>query len=188
MLKVRTKDYSTFKKLILKLKLKLLGNNYKLEDLIIVDSGTEVTVVRDTSLLTNVNHNPSDHLLGAGDEELKVEAAGTLCMKFGKKTIRVKVLASKDATCNLISLHALEKAGLIIDLKSRSILNKQETEIGKLINYGKYICLPLNLITHRVQHVSTTKYSMAFLHSLFGHINIKTIKEAISSKLIKTSR
>lgn len=121
-----------------------------MDNLIIVDSSDEVTVVRDASLLNNVNYNPSGHLLGAGDEELNVETAGTLCMKFGKKTIRVKVLASKDATCNLISLYTLEKAGLIIDLKNRTILNKKETEIGKLINYGKYICLSLNLITHRV--------------------------------------
>jgi len=157
---------------------------------LIVDSGAEISVVRDSSLLINLIKKPLDQLLGAGDEELRVDAAGTLCLKIGKTAIRVKALASKNSSCNLISLHDLEKAGLIIDLQHRAILNKKEEKVGDLINYGSYICIPLSLVivknekTHRIHNVST-KLKMAFLHRLFGHINIKTIKETIRNKLIK---
>lgn len=162
---------------------------YKLDDLMIVDSGAEISVIRDTSYLSNVNYNPPDQLLGAGDQELTVNASGNLLLQFGKKCIRIKALASQDSTCNLISLHDLEKAGLIIDLQNRQILNRNNKKIGDIIDYGRYICIPLSLIrtdnnTNHVNQVSK-KLKMAFLHRLFGHINIKTIKESISKKLIK---
>lgn len=162
---------------------------YTMDELMILDSGAEISVVKDSSLLTNTSKNTNDILLGAGDEELSVQASGSLCLKFGKKTFRVKALASKDASCNLISLHALENAGIIIDLQHRLLLNKKEQKIGELINHGRYICIPLKLVTkslqiNRVNNVST-KLSMAFIHRLFGHINIRTIKETIQKQLIK---
>jgi len=125
----------------------ILGNySYNLNDLLIVDSGTEISVVRVTSLLTNLSFNPSDQLLGAEDDVLNVDAAGTLCLKFGKTTIRVKALASPDTSCNLISLHDLERTGLIIDLQHRAFLNKNEEKIEDIINCRRYIYLPLSLI------------------------------------------
>lgn len=170
--------------------LKILGNSENnLDNLLIVDSGAEISVIRDISFLTGINHNPTDRLLGAGDQELKVNAAGTLRLNFGKTVIKIKALVSPDSTCNLISLHDLEKAGLIIDLQNRIVLNKNHKKIGNIIDCGRYICLPLKLITpnkgiHKVNNISK-KLQMAFLHRLFGHINIKTIKESISNKLIK---
>ena len=176
--------------LLLRNPMKNLGNTkYTMDELMILDSGAEITVIKDSSLLTNIGANVNDVLLGAGDEELSVEASGSLCLKFGKKTIRVKALASKDASCNLISLHALENAGLIIDLQHRAILNKKEKKIVDLINYGRYICIPLRLVTAsqkvNMVHNVTKKLSMAFIHRLFGHINIRTIKETIQKKLLK---
>ena len=169
----------------------ILGHSrYNLDDLMIVDSGAEISVIRDTSYLSNVNYNPPDQLLGAGDQELTVNASGTLRLKFGNKLITIKALASQDSTCNLISLHDLEKAGLIIDLQNRDILNRNnKKKIGDIIDYGRYICIPLSSVcinqgANRVNHVSK-KLKMAFLHRLFGHINIKTIKDSISKKLIK---
>lgn len=170
--------------------LKSLGNTkYNMDELMILDSGAEISVVKDSSLLTNTSGTINDVLLGAGDEELSVQASGSLCLKFGKKTFRIKALASKDASCNLISLHALEKAGIIIDLQHRMLLNKKENKIGELINYGHYVCIPLKLVTrplkvNRVNNVFT-KLSMAFIHRLFDHINIRTIKETNQKKLIK---
>ena len=74
--------------------LKTLGNTkYNMNEIMILDSGAEISVVKDSSLLTNTSETINDVLLGAGDEELSVQASGSFCLKFGKNTFRVKALA-----------------------------------------------------------------------------------------------
>ena len=152
----------------------------------IIDSGAEVTVLRDPALITRKSRMITDTLLGAGDEPLHVDASGSINLQFPTQPVRIRALASKDVSCNLISLHDLEKAGLTIDLKNRAILDCKENKLADLINHGRFICLPLSLLTsYRSINNVRTKFSMAFLHRLFGHINIRSIKETISKKLIQ---
>lgn len=152
----------------------------------IIDSGAEVSVLRDPTLISQKDSTNRTTLLGAGDEPLHVDASGTITMKFPSKQVRIRALASRDVSCNLISLHDLEKAGLIIDLQHRAVLDRREKKLADLINHGRFICLPLSLLVSpcTINNVRT-KFSMAFLHRLFGHINIRTIKETISKKLIQ---
>ncbi|GMM55324.1 hypothetical protein DAKH74_049620 [Maudiozyma humilis] len=102
----------------------------------IIDSGAEVSVLRDPTLISQKDSTNRTTLLGAGDEPLHVDASGTITMKFPSKQVRIRALASKDVSCNLISLHDLEKAGLIIDLQHRAVLDRREKKLADLINHG----------------------------------------------------
>ncbi|CCF56959.1 hypothetical protein KAFR_0B06625 [Kazachstania africana CBS 2517] len=160
--------------------LEVLGNEDQIhpEELLIIDSGAEISVVQSSSMLNNTFNPTRDILYDAGSKELTVESGGYLCLSFDTASYRIKALASPEISCNILSLHALERASISVDLINRVLIDKKGNILTKLIDYGRYVCIPLSVIcTTQVVNNVRTKFAMNFFHKLFGHINIRDIKK-----------
>ncbi|CCF56958.1 hypothetical protein KAFR_0B06620 [Kazachstania africana CBS 2517] len=172
-----------------------------LDDYVILDSGEEVSVVKDPKYIFCKNMNPIDKLFGAGNEELPVEASGTMAFKWlNKQSHSIRVLASKAATYNLVSWNALIKAGVIIDTRRSRLINKSDEVLAPLEMIGPYMCIHINhlllplgstqkkskgkISTSRVHNVSE-KIPVEFLHRFFGHVNVKDIRKSVEKGMIQ---
>lgn len=90
----------------------------------------------------------TDQLFGADKSELAVLGKGQLCLQLEPKGISVNLptLIFPASTNNLVSVDPLEKAGIFVDSRHNSLMNRSGAHICHLTRLGAYKCIPTSIV------------------------------------------
>lgn len=162
------------------------------ERFLLIDSGASTNVLRDDDHLHDAISDAGCLLEDAQGKPMKVLSRGNLQIQFlNSRPIKVHALSSPAAKTNLLSVGELMTEGYYVNYRNKCIENKHGVPVAKMIQKGpyfwlssKYLIKPTKTMRQRVNNVDRVKYSVDFLHRLFGHVNVRSIKDSIKDKSI----
>lgn len=89
----------------------------------------------------------------------------------------------------LMSVAHLEKRNIFIDSRKNILIDHNNNNLCELASIGAYKCIPILCIRkfnqYSILQTTVHKFDLRFLHNLFGHINVKSIKKSIDAGMIK---
>ena len=162
------------------------------ERFLLIDSGASTNILRNEDHLHDKTSDAGCLLEDAQGKQMKVLSKGTLQIQFlNSRPFKVDALSSPAAKTNLLSVGELLREGFYVNYRNKTIENKHGVPVAKMIQKGpyfwlssKYLIKPQKTVIQKANNVNKVKYSVDYLHRLFGHVNVKSIKDSIKDRSI----
>ncbi|EDO17438.1 Tkp1 protein [Vanderwaltozyma polyspora DSM 70294] len=169
-----------------------VDDEFDLPGYLLLDSGASTSIIRHSSLLHFPQQPIHIGVQDAQDNPIPISSTGILKFHFANgPPVKISAASSPNIRYDLISLDELDDAGIYADFSTRSLRDKDNNVIATLLKHGpfywlstKYLMLPARSRNHRINNI-LPRFSFEFIHRLFGHVNIKIIKDSIRKGLIK---
>lgn len=151
------------------------------DDYFVIDTGADITIVKDESYLDFVNPDvTSISVKAANNTHLKLDGTGFLSFKWENDiSSSLPVVISKETNYNLLSGYALRQNGLFLEERNARLTDAQGKLVADLESIDKYLCISKEYISsvfypHEVNSAMKEPRltSLEVLHILFGHVNI----------------
>ncbi|QLL30201.1 hypothetical protein HG536_0A00180 [Torulaspora globosa] len=107
---------------------------------------------------------------------MKVDSKGKILLHFlNSRPCTVNALSSPDAELNDLSIDELAQKGYFPNFRKQYIENKNGTPVARILKKGpyywlssKYLALPSPERNHGNMNINTMRYSLDYIHRLFG--------------------
>ena len=161
----------------------------------LIDTGATDHICKDLALLNGVVPYSAELVTGKKEAKMVIEQCGSLLLRprggeYREVTIS-KVLYSKDATMNIISVAALIKQGCNVIIQGRTLLVCRDSEpviAGEADEKGLY-----HLSSHMAESTGACcairdlpkSDALRLLHVRLGHLNVDSIRRMIEEGMVE---
>ncbi|QEU58447.1 hypothetical protein KDRO_A04650 [Kluyveromyces lactis] len=172
---------------------------------IMLDTGAQISVATDITLLHNFTTNTTSNIVAANKEPLKIIGEGTMLVRLSDDVVlTLQAVYSEEVPYNIISgpqICAQQKITIDFDELKLKVKN-QQINIDILRRNGLYwlsgellikndkdfqlrkrMLKPVNLVLCNIRSdsIHPKKWTLEFIHNLMAHANLRQIKKSISN-------